>query len=59
MPDLLEMYKACEVCAGTGKVFARDLSKEAGDKSQHVGCDSCKGTGRYLWGWYQEGGPPE
>ena len=54
MADILEVWKRCNNCNGTGKVTIYASEWDNGQPEQEVDCSICDGQGEILWGEMRE-----
>ena len=53
MVDILNVYKKCTICNGTGIRVINDETFDPGPPEE-VPCTSCNGQGETLWGQMRE-----
>ena len=56
MADILNVYKNCGNCKGTGVVVIDNLPRDAGP-SEEITCPECEGTKEEYWGRIREEEP--
>ena len=55
MADILEVWKKCTNCNGTGKVTVNDPDPPFNEgPEQEIDCSVCDGNGELLWGEMRE-----